>query len=193
MGISTGTISGQESQITYANIDSEHLLEKMIATHGSGLLRYCHSILLDYHEAQDVVQSTFIKAYSKISSPESLNASKIHGAWLYRAAYTACIDVIRRKKLQSLFFLKNSIQDTTTTPEYFMSDNVNSILSKLSPKDRALVFSRAVEGLEYNELVTVYGSNAAALRKRYERAKSKLVKTLKASDLYEGGNDLETK
>ena len=186
MGISTGTVSGQ---VTYENINYEYLLEQMIAAHGAGLLRYCHSILLDYHEAQDVVQSTFIKAYSKIIS----NVSEIHGAWLYRTAYAACIDIIRRKKLQNLFFLKNSEQEATTTPEYFISDNVNSILSQLPPKDRALVFSRAVEGLDYNELVTVYGTNAATLRKRYERAKNKLVIALKDSGLYERGADIENK
>ena len=186
MGISTSIVSGQ---VTYENIDSEYLLEQMIATHGAKLLKYCHSILLDYHEAQDVVQSTFIKAYSKISLS---NVSEIHGAWLYRTAYTACIDIIRRKKMQNLFFIKNSAQDTTTTPEYFISDNVNNILSQLPPKDRALVFSRAVEGLDYNELVTVYGTNAATLRKRYERAKSKLVIALKASGLYERSADIET-
>lgn len=93
--------------LTYASIitdtPAELELERLISTHGDGLLRYCHSILLDYHEAQDVVQSTFIKVFSKLSAP---NYSETHGAWLYRIAYTNCIDIIRRKKLQSLFFLK---------------------------------------------------------------------------------------
>ena len=192
MGISTSIVSGQ---VTYENINPEYLLEQMIAAHGAGLLRYCHSILLDYHEAQDVVQSTFIKAYSKLTSASitSIGVNEIRGAWLYRTAYSACIDIIRRKKLQNLFFLKNSTEEAATTPEYFISDNVNSILSQLPPKDRALVFSRAVEGLDYNELVTVYGTNAAALRKRYERAKNKLVTALKDSGLYERSAGIENK
>ena len=179
MGISANTIAGQ---LAYESINAEYKLETMIASYGDGLLRYCHSILLDYHEAQDVVQSTFIKAYAKISLP---NTAETHGAWLYRTAYTACIDIIRRKKLQNLFFVRNSVQEATTTPEYFISDNVNSILSQLPPKDRALVYSRAVEGLDYRELVAVYGTNAANLRKRYERAKNKLAKALETSGLYE--------
>jgi len=177
-------------QIAPQSVNAEHELERMIATHGNGLLRYCHSILLDYHEAQDVVQSTFIKAYAKVSAP---NVSETHGAWLYRIAYTTCIDIIRRKKVQSLFFLKIDTQEATTTPEYFISDSVNQILSQLPPKDRALVFSRAVEGLDYNELVAIYGTNAASLRKRYERAKNKLAKALEISGIYERSVDIETK
>jgi RNA polymerase sigma-70 factor (ECF subfamily) len=176
-------VSTSIMQIAHQSVNAEHELEKMIATHGNGLLRYCHSILLDYHEAQDVVQSTFIKAYAKVSAP---NVSETHGAWLYRIAYTACIDIIRRKKLQRLFFSRHSAQEAATAPEYFISDNVNRILSELPPKDRALVFSRAVEGLDYKELVAIYGTNAASLRKRYERAKNKLAKTLEKGSVDNG-------
>ena len=183
MGIYTGAIP----RIAYENISADYLLETMIESHGDALLRYCHGILLDYHEAQDVVQSTFIKAYAKISTP---GATETHGAWLYKTAYTACIDILRRKKLQNLFFVKTGVEETTT-PEYFTDENVNAVLSELPPKDRALVYSRAVEGLDYAELVTIYGTNAATLRKRYERAKNKLAKAMKSSGIYEGSADHE--
>jgi len=167
--------------VTYASIitdtAAEIELERLISAHGDGLLRYCHSILLDYHEAQDVVQTTYIKTFAKLSAP---NASETHGSWLYKIAYTNCIDIIRRKKLQSLFF--KAEKETTYTPEYFMSENVNRILTKLPPKDRALVYSRAVEGLDYHELENIYGTSAQTLRKRYERARNKLLKTMNQGD-----------
>jgi len=184
MGIYTGAIP---AKVAYENVSADYGLEAMIQSHGNALLRYCHGILLDYHEAQDVVQSTFIKAYTKISSP---GATETHGAWLYKTAYTACIDILRRKKLQNLFFVKTSVEETTT-PEYFIDENVNAILSELPPKDRALVYSRAVEGLGYDELVAIYGTNSATLRKRYERAKNKLAKSMKASGIYEGRTHYE--
>ena len=163
--------------MTYASIitdtPAEIELERLISTYGDGLLKYCHSILLDYYEAQDVVQSTFIKTFAKLSAP---NSSETHGAWLYRIAYTNCIDIIRRKKLQQLFF--KAEKETSYTPEYFANENVNRILTKLPPKDRALVYSRAVEGLDYNELKNIYGASAQTLRKRYERARSKLLKIM---------------
>ena len=146
-------------------------LERLITVHGDKLLRYCHSILLDYHEAQDVVQATFIKAYAKVIK----NAGITHGAWLYRAAYTGCMDILRRKKIQNLFFGE---KEDAYTQEYFISDNVRRILSQLPPKDRALVFSRAVEGFEFSDLEAVYGASAQTLRKRYERARGKLAKQM---------------
>lgn len=41
----------------------EECLTAAIALYGQPLLRYCHHILCDYHEAQDAVQTTFIKAW----------------------------------------------------------------------------------------------------------------------------------
>ena len=162
-----------ESMITEKVKDTDAQLEELISAHGSGLLRYCHSILLDYHEAQDVVQSTFIKAYTKISTA---HAGKTYGAWLYRVAYTGCIDILRRRKFTSLFTSK---KENVYTQEYFISENVWSMLSQLSPRDRALVFSHTVEGYEFSQLEAVYGASAQTLRKRYERAKNKLAKLIK--------------
>ena len=62
---------------------SEQALADAIALYGQPLLRYCHHILCDYHEAQDAVQTTFIKAYdnrSRFRPGTSLSA------WLYRLA-----------------------------------------------------------------------------------------------------------
>ena len=69
------------------------------------------------------------------------------------------------------------------TETYFISEEVNQILQKVRPKDRALVYSRAVEGKSFDDLQEIYSTNATTLRKRYERAKKKL-----AMELNKGGD-----
>ena len=49
-------------------------LNEAITLYGQNLMRYCHNILCDYHEAEDVVQMTFVKAYQK-------RHEKSSGAW----------------------------------------------------------------------------------------------------------------
>lgn len=141
----------------------EHELNVAISLYGQSLTRYCHNILCDYHEAEDVVQMTFVKAYQKrhqFKSGTSLSA------WLYRIAYHHCMDIIRKRKL--LFFLPKQENDQ------HMSEEIKEALSKLSTMERALIFNRIIEERDYKELELIYNIPATTLRKRYERARKKL-------------------
>lgn len=152
---------------------------------GQPLLRYCHNILCDYYEAQDVVQITFIKAYKK---RKSFKSGTSLSAWLYRIAYTTCIDSLRKKRLR---IVKLPHKDNAST---FMSDDLKSALSTLSPQDRALVFSRVIDEKSYSELEEIYKTSASTLRKRFERAKKRLANVLKENNQYytrlEGENEI---
>lgn len=151
----------------------EEELNEAIRLYGHKILRYCHNILCDYHEAQDAVQITFMKAYDKRNSfADGTSLS----AWLYRIAYTVCIDITRRRK----FFLFGLVPDGPGESQHtdYISEDLKAALLTLSPKERALLFSRVMDEMDYADLESVYHASSAALRKRYERAKKKLVKHL---------------
>lgn len=157
----------------------EQELDHIIAQYGQPLLRYCHHILCDYHEAQDAVQTTFIKAWEHW---DSFQAGGNRSAWLYRLAYTTCVDVIRRRK-RLLFPAARPVAD----PDY-IGPVLRAALKKLTAEERALVFGRVMEERSYDELAEVYGVNAATLRKRYERARKKLAQLLTEREVrYETG------
>lgn len=154
----------------------EYELRCAIELYGQALLRYCHNILCDYFDAQDVVQITFIKAYN---NRKSFQSGTSLSAWLYRIAYTSCIDSLRKKKI--LFFIPK-IQ--TSSDSSFINHDLKAALLKLSPEDRALVFSRVIDEKSYADLEAIYHVSAATLRKRYERAKTKLSKLLIETNSY---------
>jgi RNA polymerase sigma factor (sigma-70 family) len=156
-------------------LGGEKELNSAIELYGQPLLRYCHNILCDYYEAQDVVQITFIKAYKK---RKNFKSGTSLSAWLYRIAYTTCIDSLRKKRLR-LVKLPHKDNDST-----FMSDDLKSALSTLSPQDRALVFSRVIDERTYSELEEIYKTSATTLRKRFERAKKRLANILKENNHY---------
>lgn len=157
----------------------EQELDQIIAQFGQPLLRYCHHILCDYHEAQDAVQTTFIKAWEH---KDGFRAGGNRSAWLYRLAYTTCVDVIRRRK--RLLF---SPPRPTSDPDY-IGPELRAALGKLTAEERGLVFGRVMEERSYDELADIYGVNAATLRKRYERARKKLARLLTEGEVqYETG------
>ena len=93
-------------------------------------------------------------------------------AWLYKLAYHACVDGLRARRRQ-LFASPPPERGTD-----YIGPELRAALEGLSPQERGLVFSRVMEGMCYEELSEVYGASPAALRKRYERAKKKLARSL---------------
>lgn len=152
----------------------EECLSAAIALYGQPLLHYCHHILCDYHEAQDAVQTTFLKAWQRRERFQGGSLS----AWLYRLAYTTSIDLMRRKKRQ-LFAPPPAA--VPAAPDY-IGEELRAALLTLTAQERALVFGRVMEALSFEDLAARHDVSAAALRKRYERARKKLARALTASE-----------
>ena len=157
----------------------EYELECAIELYGQPLLRYCHNILCDYHKAQDAVQTTFIKAYNKRTS--FISGSSL-SAWLYRIAYTTCMDILRKRKF--LFFVPETKGIQSNTSANFINEDLKEALLKLTGAERALIFSRVIDEKSYKELEEIYRIPANTLRKRYERAKNKLMRALEVENSY---------
>jgi len=89
------------AKILTGNVEShERDIECALTEHRQGLVKYCYSLLWDYHEAQDATQDVLLTAIRKAASLREY--SKV-GTWLYRIAYNTCMNIIKRKKLFSLF------------------------------------------------------------------------------------------
>jgi RNA polymerase sigma-70 factor (ECF subfamily) len=157
------------------------MMESLIDEHATKLVRYCYGILGNYSDAEDVAQTLFIKL---CLSPDRLLDIGAIPAYLYKAAYHACIDILRRNKRVVLMPDVEKIQKGSYTESYdreFPQD-MKKALKTLRPADRTLVVGRVVADLSYTELESILGKSEQTLRKRYERAKNKL-----ASEISSGG------
>jgi len=149
---------------------SEEALGQLMDEMTPALMRYSYGILLNYSDAEDAVQTAFVKAYlgrGSIRDPGTLTA------FLYRVTYNASVDIVRKR----LFFITESAAGRQD--RQFISEEMAAALKKLPALDRALVYGRVVEEMSYTALSAVHGKSEQSLRKRYERAKKKLAKLLR--------------
>ena len=152
-------------------IGGEDILEEVINLYGEKLLRYATAILCDYQEAEDVVQESFIAAYQNRNKFDGENLS----AWLYKITYNRSLNQLKKRKI---FYFSEIHSEATSEKDEGLNDETLRVLRKLRPKDRALLYGRIMEELSYEELSQRTGISSATLRKRYQRAKDKLVKEL---------------
>lgn len=161
----------------------KEILNIAIDIYGHSILKYCHNILCDYHEAEDITQDVFIKAYKKRKKFKEGTSLSV---WLYRIAYTSCIDYLRKRKITMIFIDKgfeNEYRSSINSNDLYISEELKEALLKISPKDRALIFSRVFDNKQYSELEMIYNASSQTLRKRYERAKKKLANILRENNL----------
>ncbi len=166
----------------------ENALNQVINKYSSGLINYCYSILGNYYDAQDMAQLAFVRLYYKRNS---IKNSEALTAYLYRIAYTSSIDLIRKNKRNAELkekYIENaencvSYSFDTYASETLISKELFDAMMTLKPADRALVYGIAVEERSYAEMSVMIGKAESVLRKRYQRAKSKLKNYLEQNEV----------
>lgn len=74
---------------------------------------YCYRMMGSLHEAEDLTQETFLKAWRAFDSFEGRGSLK---AWLYQIATRACLDAIRHRKHVRRMLPEAEFSPATTMP-----------------------------------------------------------------------------
>ena len=165
-------------------------IERIIDEYGRKIYKYCYGMLRNRQEAEEAVQEVFIKAYKNM---DKMHEIKSISSWLYKVAYNHCLNLIRKRKL--LFFMP-VIEDIKMEAAYYapdienngLSEQLTSVMSKLSAEDRSVLIFRAIEEKSYEEIAVIFDKQPDAVRKQYERARKKVKGYL---EIEKGGNSSE--
>lgn len=145
-------------------------------------------VLRSEHEAEDVVQEAFVKAYLSIQSFKG--TSKFY-TWLYRIVFNMAID-FRRKKQRRGGDTKEYVEELLASetleisgkiPEAQVGDRqllsiVQKAMRELSEEHRSVLCMREVDGLSYEEIASLLGVNKGTIMSRLFYARKNLLKIL---------------
>lgn len=147
----------------------------------------CRQILGNAHDAEDAAQDVFVKAYQNLHKFQP-KASLY--TWFYRIAVNTCIDYKRKTIFSSLFTSfgtpgEGEVREidppsTEPSPErLYESVQIEQALQKsllqISPKLRAAIVLREVEGLAYEEISAILDVSIGTVKSRISRAREELV------------------
>lgn len=155
--------------------------EALMRRHNRRLFRVTRSVLRDGDAAQDAVQETYLRAFTRLDSYQP--AGKF-GAWITRVALNEAL-MIRRRARGDTISLDEAGEDALTVEETAASDVptadqfveaaharalLEHAIDALPENFRTVFVLRAVEGLDVRETAECLDINAATVRTRLFRA-----------------------
>lgn len=170
-----------DALVERAKARDPHAFEALMRRHNRRLFRVTRGVLRDADAAQDAVQETYLRAFTRLDTYQP--AGKF-AAWITRVALNEALMIRRRMQgatvslddvgEEALQAEEAAAADTPSADQYLEAAHARALLEHAIdglPENFRLVFMmRAVEGLDVRETAESLGINAATVRTRLFRA-----------------------
>lgn len=155
------------------------------------VFQICFRMLGNRHEAEDMAQEAFVRAYVNI---KSFNINMKFSTWLYRIATNLCIDRIRKKKPDFYLDAKvagsegldmySQIAADTALPEeevesLELQETIQAEILKLPEKYRTPIVLKYIEELSLKEISEILDLPVGTVKTRIHRGREALRNQLR--------------
>lgn len=145
----------------------ESAMDLVVTKHRQRLIRVAANVLRDRHEAEDIAQEAFLKAFREINK---LRDDKAFSGYLYRICVRLCMDRLRSRKPTSEIVEKG---DGTTGHKVETRILIERLLTKLTPELRMTLVLREMEQLSYDEVAEAMNVPVGTVRSRLHAARER--------------------
>ena len=157
--------------------------ESIVTRHQDRVFGYAVRLLGDRDQAKDVVQDAMIRMWNHRERVE------IEGAvsWLLRVTHNACIDVLRRRKLETKIFEGDADTErvgggerspSSLAESSDMMAHLQDAIARLKEPYRSIVVLREIEDFRYEEICGALDLPMSTVKVYLHRARKQLRKTL---------------
>ena len=158
--------------------------EALAAQHERAIYLLCLRMMGNPNDAQDCAQEAFLNAYRAFGGFRGQASGK---TWLYRIAYNACLDALRKRRNDSSL---EALRETGFDPADPSPGTEEQVIAKderrrlreaiaLLPDDQreALILTQ-LEKVPYEEVAQALGVSEGTVKSRVNRAKARLKEIL---------------
>lgn len=165
--------------------------EDVVVLFQSRIYQHCYRMLGNAHEAEDIAQEAFIRAYVNIHSYDD---KRKFSTWLYRIATNLSIDRLRKRKPD--FFLDAEIKGTDGLDMYSqlatdarlpeeevqgmeLQNYIYQEIANLPPIYRSIITLRYLEEFSLKEISEIMDLPLGTVKTRIHRGREALRKKLR--------------
>ena len=159
----------------------QRILDIVTRQYGSRLYWHIRRLAVSHHDAEDALQETFIKIFTKADTfkGDSLEA------WCYKIATNEALMTLRRRThaFQSLDSLNGELANLVVTESAPDADRsavlFQQAIMQLSTQQRIAFNLRYYDELPYDQISAITGKSEGSLRTNYHYAVEKIKEYLK--------------
>ncbi len=160
------------------NIGNSEHVEFVVEKYSKMLFRICYVMLCNAADAEDVVQDTFVRYFTKAPA---FSTEEHRKAWLIRVATNLCKNALRFRK-------RHETVDIEGMRDIGVSDSDMGIfeaIMELPPKYKIVMDLYYIEGYRIKEISDMTGATPTAIRKRLQYARDFLKMEFERDDSFE--------
>ncbi len=156
--------------LSLAQTGDENALAQFYAEFKDPVWRLCRRLLRREADAEDVLQTTFVKAFSAL--PRFRGDASLK-TWLFRIAVNEATTLLRRRDTQHASTCEEPGEDIPASNAMDDAERfaVRALLASLKPDFRTVIVLRYWEELSYEEIAEVLSLPLPSVKMRLHRAK----------------------
>lgn len=154
----------------------------LVEAYKERLFAFVWRMVRNHHEAEDIAQSAFVKAYESLASYSEEYA---FSTWLFTIAYRLCLNVLRKKKVAApaldLAELETAPREGGAPESLANSEEAKRLreliwaaVDKLAPPQKSAVLLFYREAKSCQEIGEILGIPAVTVKSHLYRAREKL-------------------
>lgn len=152
--------------------------EELVRDHSDMVFRVALRLTGNRHDAEDLTQDVFVRAFRSIHTFEPGTLS----GWLRRITTNLFLDQARRRQKIRFDPMADAQErlgsdlpgPADTVDEYSLDHDITRALADLRPDHRVAVVLCDIEGLSYDEIASILDVSLATVRSRIHRGREKL-------------------
>lgn len=135
-------------------------------------------MVLVHDDADDVLQNTFIKAWTGL---DSFRSESRLSTWLYRIAANETLNFLERQRKNNIAIDSDDVHiaDTLQSDPYFDGDEtqlqLQQAIESLPAKQRQVFTLKYYDEMKYEDMSQILGTSVGALKASYHHAVKKIT------------------
>lgn len=167
--------------------------EKLVLEHQKRVYNLALKLTGNPDDAMDASQEAFLKAYQNL---RSFRGESRFSVWLYRLAYNACMDILKKSRRDRLSPMPTDEEgaelefaDDAPQPDEVVERReelslVREAVLKLDEDKRQIILMREYQGMSYADISRALGLEEGTVKSRLARARAALAENLKKSGTF---------